>query len=101
MTPLLLAALCAALLRAAPASADEWTPEDTRREAVVVGLIAVDVGTTLAWLHEGGTERNPLIGRRPSTARVLTLATSAAVLHALTARILPRPYREGWQIGIA
>lgn len=101
MTALLLAALAALLLRSGPALAAEWTPEDTRREVIVVGLVLADVGSTFAQLDRGGYERNPLIGKFPSTARLLASATAATVVHALTARILPRPYREVWQVGIA
>lgn len=101
MTALVLAALAALLLRAAPVLADEWTRADTARESVVIALIAVDVGTTMMQLDRGGYERNPVIGRFPSHARLLTLAATAAAGHALTAWILPRPYREVWQVGIA
>jgi len=42
-------------------------------------------------------ETNPILGRNPSRAKVLTFGLTCIVLHSAIAYYLPTPYREIWQ----
>jgi 4'-phosphopantetheinyl transferase EntD len=82
---------------------DDWTRTDSERQAVVVALGVVDIALTKRGLDElGMMERNPILGRKPSPARLWTLGASGIVAHTALAVVLPRRWREGWQAaGIA
>lgn len=99
---LLLAAL------APPCHADDWTREDTYRQAALTALLVVDWGQT-RWIakHNGMTEpdqypqnageTNCVLGRYPSIGKVNNYFAASIVGHAAIAYMLPRGWREGWQ----
>lgn len=93
-------ALRAQVLQPPPPPADSqwgWTVDDTVREAVVLTLIAADWRQTRAFRADGLEEQNPILGRRPSRARVNFLIGAAMVLHPVAARAMPRPWRQVFQ----
>jgi hypothetical protein len=80
------------------AALDPWTEQDTKREALFTSIVVLDLTLTsvgIAALNQ--PERNPLIGRNPSHARLWTLGLTGAASHVLIARLLPRDLRDGWQ----
>ena len=95
-----IALVLAALLAAVPAFAADrsWTRTQIGAEAAFVALVAVDAWQTSTALREARFyEVNPLLGERPSDARLFALAGSAALLHVVIAHIIPSDYRGGWQ----
>jgi len=79
------------------ADPDRWTWVNTGLEAAFVAATFVDVLTTNALLHDGITEMNPLLGPRPSKARLYATMLTANVLHCGAAYFLPARWREAWQ----
>jgi hypothetical protein len=98
------AALLVLVAVALPARAEEsrwtWTREELAYEAVFVGIVFVDWRQTIWALDHGngGTERNPFLGARPSRARLNTMVLGGAAGHALATWLIPRPYRPYWQM---
>jgi len=94
-------AIVVLLLSAAPrgsSALDPWTASDWRREGVVVALAMADITLTDAGLRLPDVyEANPVLGRRPSRAKLWGLGMSAAVGHVVVARLLPRRARDVWQ----
>lgn len=89
------------VLRPLPEPEDDrwrWTTGDTVREVAVLVLIAVDWRQTRAFRADGLPEMNPVLGRYPSRARVNRLIGSAMVAHPVVARLLPRPWRQVFQV---
>jgi hypothetical protein len=85
-----------ALVAPAAASAEDWTARDTALEVVYAVAQAADWRQTLD-IAAAGREINPVLGPHPSAGVVHTYFASTLVAHALVARALPRPWREGWQ----
>ncbi len=89
---------CVVVALADAARADEWTRADTAWEAGFATALLVDWQQTRYNLRAaGGYERNPIVGRYPSGARINIMALSALAGHAIVAGLLPQPYRRGWQ----
>jgi hypothetical protein len=95
----------AALLLSATAARphDPWTPYELTLEAAFATALVAD------WLQTrqiprtpdapGGLEEsNPLLGRRPSAARVNAYFALAGAGHLAVAALLPRPWRTAWQV---
>jgi hypothetical protein len=77
-----------------------WTTSDIVLEGTFVALVFVDWRQTTAALFEGdgyGREMNPILGERPSRARLNTLVAGAVVGHALVTHLLPTGARPYWQ----
>jgi len=89
------------LLVACPAHADEWTKEDTYREAAYLALHVADWGQTLEVANHPDEyhETNPVLGSHPSRGRVNAYFIATGILHPVVSYVLPRPYRELWQYG--
>jgi hypothetical protein len=90
--------LLLALLLMAPG---DWTARDTQIQAGIVALSVVDLSLTCYGLthHQTGfKELNPIMGRHPSSAKVWTLGAVGMAGHTLVAWLLPRGWRERWQL---
>lgn len=88
LTPL---AYCPAL-----AAQSSWTPQQKQGAAVMLSAIAMDCTTTqIAMTQSGFYERNPLLGRHPSPARLWSSCAVAAVTSLEVANLLGRK-RRGW-----
>lgn len=96
-------ALRALVLQAPPKEPKEdkwkWTTGDTVRELATLALIGMDWHQTRDFRAKGRPERNPILGRYPSRARVNTLIGAAMVGHPVAARLLPKPLRQVLQYG--
>lgn len=78
-----------------------WTTGDTVREALVLGLIALDWKQTRMFRMDGIEETNPIVGRNPSRARVNTMIAGAMLAHVGISFALPHgEWRTGWQLAI-
>ena len=78
---------------------DEWTADDTKRQAVYLSLHTIDWGQTrnIAKNPELYREVNPVIGEHPSTGRVDGYFVATALLHTGIAYVLPAEWRKGFQ----
>lgn len=76
-----------------------WTKEDVAWELVFAGTVAADAYVTRRGLRAGGyTESNPLLGERPSDARLLGMSVVAVLAHAGVTQLLPQGrWRRTWQ----
>jgi hypothetical protein len=78
---------------------------DTTFEVTFGVSLAIDSMQTYHFLRnaEPGERRpreegNPILGARPSTAKLLAYELTAMTAHVVIARLLPRPYRRLWQV---
>lgn len=87
------------LLLALPAQAADfrWTVGDVALEASFAAAVAADWLQTRWALEHGRRELNPVIGERPSAARLGALVAAGALGHAAVSLALPRPARRWWQ----
>jgi hypothetical protein len=95
--------LALAMTIALASVADEWAPVDTGLQAAFIVATVVDVLQTHDCLWGRGRkwdcyEANPFIGKHPSRLKLDLMAGSAIVVHTLVAYLLPRPWREFWQL---
>lgn len=78
-----------------PLSAKEW-----KLEAAFLTAGLIDYGQTLDIKnHPGMYETNPLLGRHPSDTRIRNYFIAAGLTHVGVTHLLPRKYREHWQLG--
>jgi hypothetical protein len=79
--------------------APKWTVTDIVLESAFIGLMAVDMGTTLDQKnHAHLYEQNSILGRHPSDAKIIGYMTGGVILHAVVSHYLPKPWRNIWQI---
>jgi|GEM_PF-2078175 len=94
--------LVVALGVAVPARAGDrrWTATDWAMGAAFVAAVVSDYGQTRYVLahHPAVYETNPLLGRDPSDARLLTVCVGAVAVHAAVAVALPTKWRRYWQL---
>lgn len=91
---------------------DDWTREDTYRQAALTTLLVVDWAQTRWAIRHNEElrycgynaepcrfyhESNPLLGEHPSIGKVNNLIGASIIGHAAIAYMLPRGWREGWQ----
>lgn len=87
--------------------ADDWTREDSYRQAALTALLVADWAQT-RWAikqNEKGCARscqiyeegNPILGKHPNLGKTNNLIAASIVGHAAVAYILPHKWREGWQ----
>lgn len=97
MKKLLPAAIFLAL--ATPAQASDWRDEDTVREAVYLGLHAIDWAQTrtIAAHPEKYHEMNPVVGEHPSAGNVNRYFAATTLLHLGVAYALPPGWRAPFQ----
>lgn len=90
---------------------DDWTREDTHRQAALTALFVVDWAQT-RWSIKHNEEfpceknaqpcgfykeQNPFLGEHPNIGKVNNLIGASIIGHAAIAYMLPRGWREGWQ----
>jgi hypothetical protein len=99
---------------AAGCATDPWLPRDTAAQAVVTGLMVTDWAQTREMVknpcvagpncevhhYEKGLASH-FIGEHPSVGQVNNYFAASILLNAGVAWLLPRGWREGWQIGSA
>lgn len=78
-------------------STSEWTPQDTAVQVATSAVCVTDVALTSAAIHSGVIERNPVLGRSPSQAKLWTLGLTGCAVQAGISWLLPKPWRQGWQ----
>ena len=89
------------LLLAGQARADEWTSKDTAWEATYLVVLAADWSQTLyiashpEKFHEVDAAR--FIGLHPSRWDVNTYFLLSGLVHVVTVKLLPQPYRRYFQ----
>jgi len=76
-----------------------WTPANTGLEIGFASAVVLDVALTSYGLDHGLAERNPLLGRKPSRAKLVGSILLASTLHLGISALLPEPYRVAWQTG--
>ena len=92
--------LIAALLLPTSIRADDWTARDSKIQAAIVALGVTDIALTQYGLALAtGIERNPILGMRPTPAKLWTLGLSALAVHTAVAYALPSRWRAAWQAG--
>lgn len=100
MSKLMAILLCSILLSGCASTfAEKWSTGDTIREVTYGTLHVVDWGQTryIAKHPDKYEERNPLIGRHPSTGRVDIYMGSTLLLHPVISGYLKPEYRRWWQ----
>lgn len=98
----ILASVFPAQLRAQDHANWRWRTSDTVREAVVLGVSAVDWSQTLGIeeANERGLhlhEMNPILGRHPSRGQINRYFAASLLAHVVVARLLPQRMREAFQ----
>lgn len=83
----------------APATAGDWTKEDTEWQAAYLALHIADWGQTRdAAAHPGRyVEQNPILGEHPARAQIDKYFVATALLHTGIAYVLPPDWRRAWQ----
>lgn len=86
------------MLLSASANA-EWTSDDTKRQAIFTGVLALDWAQTryIAKHPDNHSEINVILGDHPSSGRVDGYFASSALIHFGISYILPDRYRRTWQ----
>lgn len=99
MKNILLALVLLFLSNTAFAEHDEWTADDTKRQAVYYVFHVIDWGQTryIADHPKQYYELNPIIGEHPTTGRVDGYFLATALLHTGIAYVLPSDWRKGFQ----
>ena len=78
-----------------------WAPRDRALGGLAGGLITADAATTIAALrYEEVYETNPLLGSRPSDARVIVTCALAYAAVLLVGDRLPEKIRPWWLVAI-
>src|SRR5947209_488416 len=76
----------------------EWRPPTSGETALFVAsqvAVLADLRTTLDIKnHPGGFEKNPILGRHPSDAKILALGGLSMAVQAATWYALPSPWRN-------
>lgn len=80
-------------------AADDWTTEDTYREAAYLAVDAVDWAQTrnIARNPDKWHEQNGVLGEHPTVSQVDNYFISMAVAHVVIAHVLPADYRSAFQ----
>src|SRR3990172_6461350 len=86
------------LMLAIPVNADNWTREDTYREAAFQGLLVVDYLQTRTIVQNPDKyfEYNPILSKHPSQQIVDIYMASCAILHPIISYFLP-PKSDKWK----
>lgn len=96
-------AACGAAAASAPEEQSaldrRWSHTDTVLQLTFTAVTAYDWAQTRTFLREESWEEsNPILGKRPSRAKVNVLIGGAIVGHAAVAWLLPKPFRTQWQV---
>ena len=94
---LIMILICTAASAADP---DQWTKEDTIKEATFIGLLFLEKAQrNYAAEHGGMYVPNPFLGPNRKVSDVDKFLIGTAILHPLLSYFLPNPYRAWWQYG--
>lgn len=81
-----------------------WSPSEIATEAATVALFVIDAGQTrdIGPICQRNAEcqvyeRNPLLGKHPSNARIRNYFTGVIAAHIAITHLLPQKYRALWQ----
>jgi hypothetical protein len=79
----------------------EWSGWDKALQGAFAGMSFYDALDTNHYLrtHPEGYEENPLLGRRPSSGKLLGATALGQIAHGLVTNQLPQPWRRIWQLG--
>ena len=78
---------------------DSWSGANTALELTFATEVVVDaMQTRYALDNTKFVETNPILGKHPSPAKIYGLSAAGIVGHAAIAYILPKGFREMWQI---
>lgn len=92
--------VCTTLLSAQPnlEPSPRWNTDDTIKECVFQGLLAVDIWQTLGFRWNGRKETNIVLGDYPTGQKVFAYGLACAGLHYVISRLLPNTWvRNAWQ----
>jgi hypothetical protein len=80
------------------AAHDEWTADDTKRQAAYLLVYVADWNQTrYIATHKNIMEINPILGEHPSVSRVDGYFMAVAVIHTGIAYLLPAEWRKAFQ----
>ena len=79
-------------------SADKWDKEDIALQSIFTIETLIDWKQTKTFIQAGGKESNPFLGAYPSQKKIDILIGSSILLHAGISHILPKKYRNYWQL---
>lgn len=80
-------------------TADKWSTQDYTLEVIYEISHVLDWGQTrtIAKNPDKYYERNPILGKHPSTTKVDIYFIATALLHPIATHYLPEEYRPWWQ----
>lgn len=82
------------------ADPDQWTRDDTIKEATFVGLLFLEKAQRNYVAEHGGMYvPNPFLGPNRKESDVDKFLIASAILHPVISYLLPRQYRDWWQYG--
>lgn len=80
---------------------DDWTREDTYRQAALTTLLIADWAQTRTFIKNPdkypGRESNPILGPHPSVGRATSYTALCILGHGAISALLPTNLRAGWQ----
>lgn len=103
----MIAAITALLLTSTPfldtSRSDAWDARDTQVQLAASAICIADVASTSVGLHtrRDFKETNPLLPPRPDQATLWVVGLTGCAVMASVAWLLPRPYREVFQLTTA
>lgn len=77
---------------------DKWDKEDITLQTIFTIETLIDWKQTKTFVKKGGIESNPFLGERPSQGKIDLYIGSSILLHAGVSHILPKKYRNYWQL---
>jgi len=79
---------------------DQWTKQDTIKEATFIGLLCLEKAQRNYVADHGGMYvPNPFLGPNRKESDVDKFLIASAILHPVISYLLPRQYRDWWQYG--
>lgn len=79
-------------------AADEWDKEDIALQTIFTIETIIDWKQTKQFIKDGFAETNPFLGSHPSQRKIDIIIGSSILLHAGISHILPKKYRNYWQL---
>ena len=80
-----------------PINTVEWSQSDISREVIFDSLLTVDIAQTKYQLRNDYFETNKILGKYPSTEKIVAYNVLCAVLHAYVTDKLKGKWRFAWQ----
>lgn len=76
---------------------DPWTKEDKIRQGIYYIATTIDMFQTIEFRADGHEEANPILGKTPSKATVISVCLGTMLVHTMVADLLPAKYRKLFQ----